>query len=232
MALEIAATSPVETSEQLLFKVRDTWPRPRFNVVPEHYFCPIRVKSEAMEFLRKWPKDQVIDLEKRKKRYKDDEMPFGVHVWGSGYAVPKLFTFAYPNDPTNYPKEAYDIEEVVVEEGAEAPQDDQAEQDDGKRAGFFRKIVNFAGATGRAVKAVVKKEKLVVDPETVKARFNICKTSGEGGGPCHYLSGVSCTKCGCVVAFKQRLATESCPIGRWIIIGSLFLTKCIECGIC
>lgn len=212
LAIKLGNEKVVKDPKTWLYMLRDTWPRPRFNVVPEHYFSPIRVRSEVMEFLRKWPKDQLIDLEKRRKRYTDDQMPYGVHCKGSDFSMPPLFNFPYPNEATAYPEGTYEIVET------ETPADELTETtliDDGKKAGWFRKLVNVTGAAGRAVKAVVKKEKLTVSSEEVARRLNVCRTSGEGGKPCHYLNGASCSKCGCVLAFKQKLATESCPIGRW-----------------
>jgi len=233
IAFGIATAAEAMTPNQLLFAVRDTWPRPRFNVVPEHYFCPIKVRSEALEFLRKFPKDQIVDLEKRRKRYADEEMPFGVHLMGSDYQAQPMFAFDYPNEPTAYPEGDYEVTDLTLEEERMvSEQGIGVIKDNGKRAGFFRKLVNVTTAAGRVVKAVAKKEPLAVDPEVIKRRLEICKTSGEGGKPCHYMSGITCTKCGCVLAFKQRLATESCPIGRWIIIGSLLLSNCIELGFC
>jgi hypothetical protein len=32
---------------------------------------------------------------------------------------------------------------------------------------------------------------------------------------CVYRKGLRCTACGCILAAKQKLATEHCPIGAW-----------------
>ena len=61
------------------------------------------------------------------------------------------------------------------------------------------------GSVGLAV-AVTRGDPV---PRPVRlARSESCESCGSRGGPL-------CRECGCVVSAKVRVASESCPLGRW-----------------
>jgi len=67
---------------------------------------------------------------------------------------------------------------------------------------------NAAGAAGRVMRAAVNHHAVKVSDEEQARRLSICKG-------CEWFTGSRCTKCGCVMRWKTKLATESCPIGKW-----------------
>ena len=47
-----------------------------------------------------------------------------------------------------------------------------------------------------------------VPPEVREARFTIC-------GNCPKLAAGVCRECGCVARLKVKVASQSCPLGKW-----------------
>ena len=68
---------------------------------------------------------------------------------------------------------------------------------------------NATQALLRAAGAVVRGDRLTVPAEEQARRLAICQA------PCAEWTGHRCRACGCVAAWKARLATETCPRGRW-----------------
>ena len=50
-----------------------------------------------------------------------------------------------------------------------------------------------------------------IDIPLFQERMNICKS-------CEHLQFNFCMKCGCLMPFKTRLKSSSCPIGKWTYI--------------
>jgi hypothetical protein len=48
----------------------------------------------------------------------------------------------------------------------------------------------------------------MASPSDTMNRMSICKT-------CEYFKSPLCSKCGCVMIVKTRLATSICPEGKW-----------------
>jgi hypothetical protein len=73
---------------------------------------------------------------------------------------------------------------------------------------------NATAAAGRVITAAASGQPVQASDEEFQRRMRIC-------GACEFLDKASqrCVKCGCFVAAqvigKARLATESCPIGKW-----------------
>jgi hypothetical protein len=63
---------------------------------------------------------------------------------------------------------------------------------------------NFAGAMGRAAKAVITGQPVNVPPGVLESRQAACAT-------CDKLKDGRCLLCGCAYQRKIRLATETCP---------------------
>lgn len=76
--------------------------------------------------------------------------------------------------------------------------------------GIGVQAANAAAALVRAAKAAVTRQKLQRDPEHTEACLAVCRA-------CDFWipEKERCGKCGCFAAFKARLATETCPIGKW-----------------
>jgi hypothetical protein len=72
------------------------------------------------------------------------------------------------------------------------------------------RIADAAGAAARVIRAAASGSPVLADPAETARRLAIC-------GGCESLEGGRCAKCGCVMRFKARLATEAgrCPAGRW-----------------
>lgn len=54
----------------------------------------------------------------------------------------------------------------------------------------------------------------VVEPEQFQARLDNCKTCEYWDSEAMFGTG-KCRKCGCSTQAKLRLATSTCPIGKW-----------------
>jgi hypothetical protein len=68
---------------------------------------------------------------------------------------------------------------------------------------------NLAGAVARAATAAVTGAPVLADEATAAARLAVC-------GPCDQRTeGGRCAGCGCWIVAKTRIATETCPLGRW-----------------
>lgn len=63
---------------------------------------------------------------------------------------------------------------------------------------------NLAGAVGRFVASGLKR----ATPAEQAGRLAIC-------GGCDRFRDGKCLECGCVTAWKARLQSEHCPIGKW-----------------
>lgn len=72
----------------------------------------------------------------------------------------------------------------------------------------IQKARNALRASGRVIKATAKGEKITISKEEQERRMAICVA-------CEHFNGKTCDLCGCVARWKTKLATESCPIGKW-----------------
>lgn len=71
-----------------------------------------------------------------------------------------------------------------------------------------QKAANITGATFRVAKAVFKGADVIASASEIDRRMAICQS-------CEFFTGTTCKKCGCLASFKTKLATETCPIGKW-----------------
>lgn len=71
-----------------------------------------------------------------------------------------------------------------------------------------RIVLNAVNAAGRALAAAASGGALLVDDQERVRRMDICQQ-------CDQWRGGTCAECGCKCRLKTRLATESCPIGKW-----------------
>jgi len=74
--------------------------------------------------------------------------------------------------------------------------------------GKLRSIKNATIAAANAGKALLRGDDLNVEPETLAYRNGVCDA-------CTYRSEGTCIECTCVLAVKNRMATERCPRGYW-----------------
>ena len=70
-------------------------------------------------------------------------------------------------------------------------------------------IKNAADALAKVTGSLTRGNPIVAPEEEIERRRVICES-------CEFLSGHRCAKCGCVLNYKIRLATQRCPIGRWL----------------
>lgn len=87
------------------------------------------------------------------------------------------------------------------------------------------KVQTFGKAIAKIGTAMMNGQDLTVSAEEKQRRQDICKS-------CSFFNSAknTCRKCGCKTRYKTALTTEHCPVGKWIIIGSLFLTKAVLSG--
>jgi hypothetical protein len=77
--------------------------------------------------------------------------------------------------------------------------------------GLKKKISQIAkDAEDSQLLSNIEWEKIKLSEEERNARYNICKS-------CEWLfiPTSSCKKCGCLMAIKTYMPTQSCPIGKW-----------------
>jgi hypothetical protein len=70
-------------------------------------------------------------------------------------------------------------------------------------------IKNAAVALVKVTSTVTSGNPIVAPEEEIEKRKTICES-------CEFLNGHRCAKCGCVFNYKIRLATQRCPVGRWL----------------
>jgi hypothetical protein len=79
--------------------------------------------------------------------------------------------------------------------------------------------VNVAGAVARATAHAISGGQLKVSPAVEQARLNICYMCPEASPYAKKPEYFRCGKCGCWLNgkffAKARLASESCPLGKW-----------------
>jgi len=72
----------------------------------------------------------------------------------------------------------------------------------------FAYILNFVQAVIRTSRHFVLYRDTAVTPQVRDERLDHCRR-------CAHFQGGMCKVCGCYLAAKAALASESCPIGRW-----------------
>lgn len=78
----------------------------------------------------------------------------------------------------------------------------------GSRVRVLRMTTNATKAAGRVIAAAVSGRRVLVAPEVRERRLDVCRACDENPRG-------RCMKCLCIVSRKTRLATESCPMGKW-----------------
>jgi len=78
----------------------------------------------------------------------------------------------------------------------------------------MNKIVNEIGSFTNSVNQFFANGMPCVEPSVLEHRMDICKSCDQWDAQA--LGGTGrCRKCGCSTWAKLRMATESCPIGKW-----------------
>lgn len=72
----------------------------------------------------------------------------------------------------------------------------------------LKRVVNAGKAASKVVRAMVNGERVWSEAHMKYKRLQICKS-------CRYYKNGWCDSCGCNLAAKTTLATESCPEGKW-----------------
>ena len=72
--------------------------------------------------------------------------------------------------------------------------------------------VNAAKAVGRVASALATGQPVLVSEEVRESRLAICHDCDQW-----IEKRKRCAKCGCFTDKKIRLATESCPLGKWTV---------------
>lgn len=80
---------------------------------------------------------------------------------------------------------------------------------------ILQKIENVGKAVVRVTSAAMSEKQVLVSPEEQGRRMAICAGIDGLQPRCEFFTGTTCRKCGCVAKFKTKLATETCPIGKW-----------------
>ena len=79
-----------------------------------------------------------------------------------------------------------------------------------KTVSVFQKVQNASKAIKRVALATVRGQPVFSEEELVQARMKVCM-----GCPRRKSTGNECLECGCPIGRKIKLATESCPQGKW-----------------
>jgi len=69
-------------------------------------------------------------------------------------------------------------------------------------------VKNVTKSVAKVAVAAANHKVIKASKETEQQRINICTT-------CELFENNRCKKCGCYLAAKRKIATESCPIGKW-----------------
>jgi len=79
-------------------------------------------------------------------------------------------------------------------------------------------LKNAAKSACRVIKAVVKGDPLLLDEASVKQRLEACEGKPGEKPPCPEFdaSARQCRACTCLIDLKSQLATEKCPLHRWV----------------
>jgi hypothetical protein len=74
---------------------------------------------------------------------------------------------------------------------------------------------NVGGAISRAVKALATNQPVLAPVDATSIRAQTCATCPDSTPRDAAVKDRRCTACGCFLAAKIALATESCPKGKW-----------------
>ena len=72
----------------------------------------------------------------------------------------------------------------------------------------FQMARNLAVDMLKNLSEVAKGNKLLLDKDEAKKRWEICK-------PCPFLVNTQCLECGCFMNIKVNFAASKCPIKKW-----------------
>lgn len=75
---------------------------------------------------------------------------------------------------------------------------------------FFEKAQNIGKTVSDIVSDAVKGNPILASEELIKTRLDMCNE-------CHHISEdkKTCTLCGCVLEFKTKANSASCPVRKW-----------------
>ena len=77
---------------------------------------------------------------------------------------------------------------------------------------------NLGGALGRVLKALASGDQLLIPKAAQSGRLAICSTCPKSAPADLPVDHRRCEHCGCYLAPKTGLATESCPEGHWDVL--------------
>lgn len=88
-----------------------------------------------------------------------------------------------------------------------------------ERLGVDEATRRLALRAGRAAGRFTRAGFATTPPEALAERQSICRACPEWDAAALNSTG-RCRKCGCSTWAKLRMATESCPLGKWLAISS------------
>jgi hypothetical protein len=132
--------------------------------------------------------------------FSQDDISTGNSAAGP-FPVPLNVTINFPAGGFSSPP----ISSITITEPAAAPETVTA-----KFPPVHVQAVNALGALGRAAGQLLSGAPVLVSPEELERRLAICRA-------CDQYRDERCLRCGCVVALKARLTSESgkCPLLKW-----------------
>lgn len=73
---------------------------------------------------------------------------------------------------------------------------------------LMQQLRNAAGAATRVASNIIHGKPLTAEDDVIAKRKEICNA-------CEFFKNGRCLHCGCYLSSKQRLSSESCPVGKW-----------------
>ena len=114
-----------------------------------------------------------------------------------------------PDEPLEFSLVA-DIKQEKVYSQDRVPESESIKEEELNLPTKKEMASNLLKSFKRASGALVKGEKLSVTKDIAEKRLEVCYTC-----PKYIKDQNRCSLCGCYLKAKARMATETCPIGKW-----------------
>lgn len=87
---------------------------------------------------------------------------------------------------------------------------------------FYTQVLNLLGDIKKAIRFRLSNKYIKIPRHGQQRRWDICSQ-------CEFLVHNKCSKCGCYMKLKTHIASASCPIDKWLAVGSEIMDDCDIC---